>query len=125
VPEPRAFVVSQLTRPASALASGWAPVFHGESSEDLRAIFLPVARDDEHAFGDDSGLEHGSSRCDQLRAVTQRYLRPRRVDMLDSPLDRVLPRRSRCRRARGRRAPPRRWRKVRLGERPGDKDRRN
>src|SRR5262247_2935749 len=51
------------------LARGRAPVFHRESCEDLRAILLPVARDDEHPLGDDSGLQHGSGRCDQLRAV--------------------------------------------------------
>jgi hypothetical protein len=108
----------------AASASGWAPVFHGESREDLRPVFLPVARDDEHALGDDAGLEDGPSRRDQLRAVTQGYRRPGRIDILDSTLDRLRRFRGRRRRAGGRRAPPSRWRELRLGERRGDKDRR-
>src|SRR5438445_139254 len=83
----------------AASASGWAPVFHGESREDLRPVFLPVTCDDEHAFGDDAGLEDGSNRRDQLRAVPQGYRRPGGVDILDSTLDRVRPSRSRRRRA--------------------------
>src|SRR5437660_491210 len=108
----------------AASASGWAPVFHGESREDLRPVFLPVTCDDEHAFGDDAGLEDGSNRRDQLRAVTQGYRRPGGIDILDSTLDRVLRFRGRRRRAGGRRAPPGWWRELRLGERSGDKDRR-
>src|SRR3989441_2516168 len=127
--ERRAFVDSWLNELlGAASASGWAPVFHGESREDLRPVFLPVTCDDEHALGDDAGLEDGSSRRDQLRAVTQGYRRPGGIDILDSTLDRVLRFRGRRRRAAGRRAPPGRWRELRLGERlgerRGDKDRR-
>src|SRR5207253_5867294 len=68
----------------AASASGWAPAFHGESRDDLRPVFLPVACHDKHALRDDAGLEHGSNWRDQLRAVTQGYRPPGRIDILDS-----------------------------------------
>src|SRR3989442_9228363 len=123
--ERRAFVDSWLNELlGAASASGWAPVFHGESRDDLRPVFLPVACRDKHALGDDARLEHGSNWRDQLRAVTQGYRPPGRIDILDSTLDRRPPLRGRRRPARGRRAPLGRWRDLRLGERRGDKDRR-
>src|SRR4029434_6310312 len=88
--ERRAFVVSRAHELlGAASARGWASVFHGEPREDLRPVFLPVACDDARALGDDAGLEDGSSRHDQLRAVTQGYRRPGRIDILDSTLDRL------------------------------------
>src|SRR3989441_8236332 len=119
--ERRAFVDSWLNELlGAASASGWAPVFHGESRDDLRPVFLPVACDDEHALGDDAGLEDGSSRRDQLRAVTQGYRRPGRIDILDSTLDRVRRFRGRRPRASGRGGPLGLWRGGGVGAGVGD-----